>query len=188
MLWTVVFLKRDLLCALVQFASALAAALSLYGIARRMGLPRALASLCVIVFLGLPEIVLQSTSTQNDLVTAWLCAATIFFLIASAQSGNARLLAVAAIAGGLAAGTKPTAWLLLPGAAAIWLVMSWKDRTLTPRSSALALCVAALGFGCFVAPQMLRNHAATGYFVPPVGGVRVESPGLRSTAVNLIRT
>src|SRR5205085_12989 len=84
----------------------------LFAIARRLRLPRTFAAIGAIIFLGLPEIVLQATSTQNDLFTAGLSAAAIYFLLASAQSGALRLLIPAAVAAGIAAGAKPTAWLL----------------------------------------------------------------------------
>ena len=187
MLWTVVFLKRDFLCALVQFGAALGAALALFGIARRLRIPRVLAGICVLIFLGLPEIVLQATSTQNDLFTAWLCSAAIYFLLASAQSGSLRLLIPAAVAGGLACGAKPTAWLVVPGAAVLWLVASAHSRTLSVKSATAIVAAGALGFSAFVLPQMVRNRAATDHFVPLHNGVRLEHPSFQTVAANAAR-
>src|SRR5579864_5244637 len=76
-LWTVVFLGRDLLAALPQLLAAIATVGSIYVIARRLGSMRRLAAFSALLFPTLTIAALESVTTQNDLVEASLVAAAV---------------------------------------------------------------------------------------------------------------
>ncbi len=102
----------------VQLGSALACVLGIAALARRLGLAPHEAAFGALLFLTLPIVVLQASTTQNDLVVAaLLVAATVFVLGRSPAE-----LGLAALAVALALGTKVTAIYALPLLAAVVLV------------------------------------------------------------------
>jgi hypothetical protein len=89
----------------VQFAAALACAVGVFAVGRRVGLRRNEAAFGGLLFLTLPIVLLQSGGAKNDLVLAsFLVAAAVFVL------GDTRgEIALAGLATALAVGTKSTA-------------------------------------------------------------------------------
>lgn len=95
----------------VQFASALTCAVGVFALARRVGSSEREAAFGALVFLTLPTVLLQASTTKNDLVlTALLLAATVFLM------GRRRFpnLFLVALAVALALGTKVLAVFALP--------------------------------------------------------------------------
>ena len=112
-LWTVVFLRDELLANLVQWMAALATAVVAAEAALACGVSRSAALFTAFVFLTLPQVIFQATTTQNDLLVTWFALATLLYLLRSA--GHPRELGLAAVACGLALGTKNTFLLCVPG-------------------------------------------------------------------------
>ena len=100
----------------------------------------------------LPQVALQSVTTQSDLLVASFVVATAYFLL----SGGRTDLALAGLAIGLALGTKATALLALP-ALALLAVVTLRGRTL-----AIAAAWAAAGFALVGAYGYVQNLAQTG--------------------------
>jgi hypothetical protein len=96
--------RHEAFTAFVQLAAALACALAVFALARRVGLERREALFGALLFLIAPIVLLQSATTKNDLVVgAFLLAASVFVL------GDSRAeLGLAALATALAVGTKVT--------------------------------------------------------------------------------
>ena len=150
---------------LVQFAAGLGAALAASRVAAQLGAGRRGQLLTAAVLLSTPMVVLQSTSTQTDLiVAAWVgCAATL--ALSGVQKGGAgRALDVVLLgaAAGLAAATKSTG---LMGIAAV--LVFWGGARLRsgfrcfPRTAGAALVVLALALVVY-GPFMLRMQLVFG--------------------------
>jgi 4-amino-4-deoxy-L-arabinose transferase-like glycosyltransferase len=187
MLWTVVFIRSDQLAALPQYCAALGAACGAFGIARRLSIPRGLASFAALVVLGLPQIALQATSTQNDLFTAWLVASAVYFLLDFAQTRRFVSIGWAGAALGLAVGAKPTAWLFIPGLAILWWAASERGGARNLRNAGWVICAASIGVLLFAAPHWLRNRRATGTLLPQNSSARVAHVSLAGFAANVAR-
>jgi 4-amino-4-deoxy-L-arabinose transferase-like glycosyltransferase len=169
-LYTVVLLGgRDTLGALPQLLAELATALSVFGIARRLGFRRPDAAFAALVTLTLPQVALQSVTTQNDLVVASFIAAAAYFLHSATPAGAA----LAALATALALGTKATAILALPILAALALVVLPR-RALATFAAAAVVAVAAVA-----APGYARNVIHTDHLL---GSGEAQS-GYRPTAI-----
>ena len=97
MLWTMLFTNSWLITGFIQWFSALAGAVSIFGISRRLGWHRAGALFAGLVWLSLPEILLQSTTTQLDLLVGVLVVIAIDFLISGSQNRNSREIALEAL-------------------------------------------------------------------------------------------
>jgi len=151
-LWTIVFLGRDLLAALPQFVAGLATSVSVFVIARRLGYDRARSAFSALLFPTLTIVALESVTTQNDLVEASFVAAAVALAL-----GRTRVETVlAGLALGLAAGTKLTFLYAIPPLLAIGLVA-------LPRRRLAELCAAAVaGFALLGMYGYAQNVVETG--------------------------
>jgi len=77
--------------------------------------PAAILAGCAFCFL--PQPVLQSTSTQNDLICAFFVLAGVVFALRGILRSHSGELLIGAIALAIAIGTKGTAWFVMPGLA-----------------------------------------------------------------------
>lgn len=151
-LYTLALLDGDRAAALPQLAATLAIVVAIVGAARRLGYSRAASAFAGLVFASLTLVVLQSTSTQNDLVTAsFVCAAAYFV-----RSRGRAELALAGAAVGLALGTKISAWFALPIVGLLALV------SLPPRRVAALAAAGTVGALAFAGPFIALNLAHTG--------------------------
>jgi 4-amino-4-deoxy-L-arabinose transferase-like glycosyltransferase len=167
MLWQVSLLKRDTAVALVQWLSWLGSVLAIYGIARRLRAPPKGALFAALAFASFPEIVLQSTSTQNDLVTAFflLCA---FLFVAELPRAPATSILLAGTSIGLAIGTKTLALAMLPGFGIYILACLIAHEGFTLRrvlGLVLLSLVGCLALGSYFYFQNLSNY---GHVTGPV--------------------
>jgi len=110
--------RNERLAGFVQFASALAIAVGVYALARRLSLSRSEAAFGALVFLTLPIVILQASTAQNDLVAASLLMAAAVFIFGDSR----REVVLAALATALAIGTKIPAAYGLPLLGALALV------------------------------------------------------------------
>ena len=86
--------RREEAAALVQLGGALACALGVYGVSRRLRLSRSASLVGALLFLLMPIVLLPSATAKNDLVVAsFLMGAAVFLL-----GGSTRELALAGVA------------------------------------------------------------------------------------------
>ncbi len=114
LMWTMIIAGSDRFASLVQWAAAIVGALSIYGITQlgdwtpRQRLFAPLAWMCF------PEILLQSSTTQNDLFAAALCVATAYMYFLGSRRRAPVAFFIGGAAAGLAVGAKLTTVLVLP--------------------------------------------------------------------------
>ena len=102
--------RDERVASVVQFFAALACAVAVFALARRLGLAHREAAFGALLFLTLPVVLLQASTALNDLVVAApILAASVFLL-----HDTRRMLALASLATALAVGTKVTAVVALP--------------------------------------------------------------------------
>ena len=114
-LWTVLFWGSDQLTGFVQWFSALAASTAIFGIARLLGANRKYSLFAALIWLSYPAVLLQSTTTQNDLVISAFFIIMLYFLFLGLKEQKSRYLLLSGVAFGLAFGTKTTIFFTLPG-------------------------------------------------------------------------
>jgi len=108
--FTMILGRTERFAGFVQLAALLATMVAVAGIARRIGLPVRQAMFGALLFATLPVVILQSATALNDLVFGAFLACCAYFLF----TWRPVTLALAALALGLALGTKFTALLALP--------------------------------------------------------------------------
>jgi hypothetical protein len=145
---------------------------------RALGFSREASAFAMLIAGTVPMVVLQATTTQNDLITAALvgCAAALIL-----QGGN-RLLVVAGIAFGVAGGVKLTALLTIPVLILLAGLWGWRHlRTFCTASIVSLLTVGSAGYW--------RNLQHTGHLLGNgEGRLQHESDGsLSSTLITSYR-
>jgi hypothetical protein len=143
-LYTFVFLGRDLLAAVPQLLAEIAVLGAVYGCARRLLYPRSAALFAALITATLTEFALQSVTTQNDLVAAAFVATAAYFLLGRSR----RELPLVALALALAVGTKTTALFAFPALALVAFAMLPRRRVLelAAWSAAAFIAVGASGY------------------------------------------
>jgi Dolichyl-phosphate-mannose-protein mannosyltransferase len=155
-LYTLALARGDRLAALPQYLAGLACLVACYALARRVGFTRSSSLFAALLLGSLSQVVLQSTTTQNDLLVASFVAAAAVFVL----DGSRRGLALAGIAVGLAVGTKTTALFALPLLALLALGTLRRRRVLELAgfSAAGTLC-----FGSFAyVENLIHRHSLLG--------------------------
>ncbi len=129
---TLLFAHTDTFVFVVQFTAYLIATVAVYGLGRQLTLAPLYALIGAGAFATMPEVVLQSTSAQNDLVAAAFTGCAVYFIIDGLQRTRVASLALSVVALGLGVGTKPTAFLIVPGVAlgALALLWTWRGSAL----------------------------------------------------------
>jgi hypothetical protein len=122
---------RAVLFALPQYLAGLAASLSVFVAARRLGYAVSAAAFAALLFASFPLIALESTTAQNDLVAAALPAVAAALILDGAAAG----VVVAGIGLGLAPGVKLTTAFVLP----VPFALAW----LRGRAAFLRVAIAA---------------------------------------------
>jgi hypothetical protein len=161
--------RHERMAGFVQLAAALATALGVFALARRLALTRVEAAFGALLLLTLPIVVLQASTTQNDLVAASLLVAAATFLLGSSRAE----LVLAALATALAVGTKVPAAFGLPVLAAIALVAPPRSAR-TARIAALVAGGAAGAYWYFV--NLVRTGHPLGENSDPTGLVALFEP------------
>jgi hypothetical protein len=159
--WTMLLLEGDRFAALVQWLAALGCGLVVYEGARMIGYARSAAAFAAAVFLTMPQIVVQASSTFVDLPAALFVGAFAIFAIRWLRDRAAGDLVVAALALGLAVGTKGTAFLAAP---ALLLLIGAEIRRVRPSPGRLAAGAAVVAAGTLLlgGSKYIENAIETG--------------------------
>lgn len=172
-LWQLALWPAEATAGLVQLLAWAASGAAIFGIGRQLGSSAPASALAALAFMSFPAVLLQASTTQNDLLTACFLLCALFFTAeaGAAPAPGAQAL-LAGLSLGLAVGTKATALFALPGFA-LW-ALAWLDRDRVKRllrlGAACALGFALLGayfyvqnlrrFGHPSGPSRFRNSAA----------------------------
>ncbi len=177
---------------LVQFSAYAAATVAIYGVGRQLGLRPIYALIGAGAFATMPEVVLQSTSTQNDLTVAAFVICAVYFFADAIQTTRAASFVVAGAALGLAIGTKPTAFLVLPGLCVGAAAILWRSRH---GLGSTRRVVAAMAAGLLLAmllgaPWYIANKEAYGNISGPPSTIQAQEathPTLGTLSTHLLR-
>jgi hypothetical protein len=123
-LWTVLFSGNDKFAGFPQWFSAISGIITVYGLTRFLGYKKPQSALAALIWALLPEILLESTTTQNHLIAGTLFAVGIFLLFFGIRHQTRRVLFFSALAIGLSVGTHQEIFFALPGLFIASLVLS----------------------------------------------------------------
>ncbi len=163
--FTMILGRTERFAGFVQLSALVATMVAIAGIARRIGLSTRQALFGALLFATLPVVVLQSATAFNDLVFAAFLACCAYFLF----SWTRLSLALAALALGLAIGTKITALLALP-------VLALLGAFLYPRRRWPALVLVGVAGVALGSYWYLFNFAKTRHFNGSVAQASQATP------------
>lgn len=155
--WTMLMSGTDRFASLVQWSALVGLGAVTYLGARFLGFARPAALFAASLFVVLPQPVLQASTTQNDLIACFFLIAALLFASRGLRDRHTGELAVAAVALGIAVGSKGTILLALPSVVIVLVAAGLAYRPpwrLVSRGVALAVtAVAALGSFNYVLNQ-----------------------------------
>jgi 4-amino-4-deoxy-L-arabinose transferase-like glycosyltransferase len=130
-LWTVTFLKSDLLANMIQWIAYCGIGLTIYLIARILGQSQRTSILASLIYLSLPITILESSTTQNDLLVTFFTLNFFYFFHSGLRQKKQRKLFLSGMAIGLAVGAKYTIFYILPalGIASLILLRIYRAKT-----------------------------------------------------------
>jgi hypothetical protein len=171
-----VSLRNENATQLAQYWAYLTSAIAAYGIARRLGYARSSSAFGALVFALLTEVLMEATTTQNDLLLTAHLAIGLYFLAAFRDGRSERHLVIAAVAVAMALATKSSSLLALPSVAVVAAasVFGGKPHSTGAARSALVLAVAG-------AASVLLLALPSGYwqnlrrYGHPIGPVEVRA-------------
>ena len=183
MFWSVLFTRSDRLVGFVQWAAALASSLAVIGIARLNKANHFQAIFSGLIFLSLPAIVLQSTTTQNDLVICALFILSIYFFFLGMEENGLTPFVLSGIALGLGVGTKQTIFFLLPVFALV-AIMAWLVIPQTQIKKFFVWgCTSLLTFALIGSQIFISNQINFGHPFGSKAAVEQSTEMLRSESV-----
>jgi hypothetical protein len=161
--WTMLLSDGDRFAALVQLLGAIGCGLAVLWGARELGFSRSASVFAGAVFVTLPQVVVQASSTFVDVPAAMFVGAFALFLIRSIRDRDTGDLTVAALALGVALGIKGTSFLALPGIAILAGAALYAYRP--PRRFVLrSLAALAIGTVALGSSKYIENMAEVGSF------------------------
>ena len=173
--WTMLMLGTDTLANLVQWLALLGTGGAIYLAARALGFARPGSVLAALLYMAMPIPIMEATTSQNDNVAAWFPVAAIAFGLRGLRGRNRGELAIAALALGLAIGTKNTVLLTMPALAVLLAAMIYLHRP--PRRLVVdALAMAVVGVLALGTYNYVANARNTGDVFGHVDPVPRTSP------------
>jgi len=164
--WTVLMWGTDRLAGLVQWAGGLATIVTVFGMTRLMNWSRAQSAFAALIWGSFPVILLQSTTTQLDLVASAVFLPGLYYLMLAIKTGRRSAFVLAGLSLGLALGSKQTLLFLLPGLA-LFLLLQWGYWKKNPSQLAVYAASAAVFFVLLSSEIYIVNWAHFGHPLGP---------------------
>jgi 4-amino-4-deoxy-L-arabinose transferase-like glycosyltransferase len=161
MLWTVAFLKSDILANLVQWFAYCGLGFALYQATMNLGHGKTDSLLSSLVFLSLPMVVLQSISTFYDLGVTFFAITFLYFFHSGIKNKQNNRMLLSGISFGLAVGAKGTIYYMLPAIflVCIGLIIIYKPGL---RFFKRIVVYFFLGLLCFGVYNYIQNYKSYG--------------------------
>jgi len=128
-LWTISFLKDDVLVNIFCWLTYIGLGLLIFRAAQLLGYGIQAALFSALVFLSLPYVILASSSSKNDLSVAFFALAFFYFFHSGCESRCDKKLILSGIAIGLAVGTKGTIFYVAPWLFIASLIIAFSLKT-----------------------------------------------------------
>jgi 4-amino-4-deoxy-L-arabinose transferase-like glycosyltransferase len=140
----------------VQFFAYLITSSLIYLICRRVGMLQSASVVAMLIFLLSTNVLMESTTTQNDLVVLCFVASALFFFVEYLQTEQSAYALLFGAAIGLAVGTKPSALMFAPPLLVVMVGLGMAEKKLhfveMLRVCALLALTVALGVAVFAVP------------------------------------
>jgi hypothetical protein len=165
MMWSILFLKDDVLVGLTQWFSTFLLAASIFGIAVELNLPRKASGYAALIFLTFPIVALEAGTAQNDILAAAFFVCATWLTITSMRQKSKTHMIFAGLSLGLAIGTKQYVLYALPGLLLLILYLVRKEKFfsiwMTYQTWIISAAIFTLLLGSYT---YLQNYLSFGNF------------------------
>lgn len=127
-LWFLMFIKKDFLAGMVQFLSFCGSVWVLFSFLSYLKVSTERILWAVFVFSSLPAIILQSSSTQNDLVLGFALFVSLYLFMYGIREKEQKSLIFSAIALALSIGIKASVFMFLPAFGIVYVALALQNR------------------------------------------------------------
>ncbi len=187
-LWIMLFTNSDNILFLIQWSSLIIVLLVLYELLRMFDFKRSVSLLSAFVFISLNMVIFQSSSTQNDLISACFIILVVYFLMKVFKDNNIniRYIIIAGLAAGLAIGTKGYIYLFIPGVL-LFIIIFKKNSKLKWTKIAYLIFFSIAGVTLFVSYNLIENYLSFGNIFgssETINMLRVSAPDVRTFLSN----
>lgn len=181
--WNVLFLGNDRIVESVQWLGAVVAVVAVYGLARLLEASRPQALFAGLIWATFPEILLEATTTQNDLVAGTLFAAMLYLFFLGMIKKHTGMLVLSGLALALCLGTKQTLFFLVPGLGlSAGTVLLYRGRTAL-RSLILWAAAVVVSFGWVGAYVFVVNQVNFGHPLGPETAVTGQTAEINDSSL-----
>ena len=191
LLWIMIFTNSDTTVFLVQWLAFLVILLCLYKILRTLNYNRTVSFLTTFIFATFDIVILETSSTKNDLVVACFLILAFYFLIKTLKSEKVELryIIAASFSACIAFGTKGYAYLFLPGFI-IFIILFSRNNTKKLKKVLFLTLFTLVGSIAFVAYNFIQNQITFGNFLgdpSTIDEMRIINLGVKSYISNFIK-
>ena len=190
-LWPLVFIKKDFLAGMAQFISFCGSLWILSSFLSYIKVSKKRILWAVFIFASLPEIILQASSTQNDLVLGFFLFASLYLFIYGVREKEKNSIIMSAMALGISVGIKGTVFMFLPALGIIYTIISvWSEKKQFYKFLLFYVSWTILFFGLLSSYNYILNYLE---FHNPLGlesyinFFTLHAKGVKSFIANLIR-
>lgn len=181
--WTLLIFDGDRFAALVAWLALIGCGAVVYTAARMLQFARPASLFAAAVFMTLPQVVLQGSSTMTDLTGAFLVGAFALFVVRAISTQSVGDIALAALALGVGVAVKGTVFIAGPG---LLMIIIASLRYWRPSRPALLIGTAILAAGMLALGswKYIENTLDTGSPTGPAGRqeLRIHASLIESTA------
>jgi hypothetical protein len=179
---TMMMSGTDRWVASIQWLALVGIALAVFSGARLLGFAREPSAFAACLFVLLPQPVMQSTTSQNDLIEAFFMVSTAFFVVRGLRDRSRGDMAVAALALALAVGTKGTAFVAGTALAvlAVAALIAYRPPARFIAVAASQAVIALIALGCYNYVLNLRNRGGL------LGGIEGQTLDVHARLLNVL--
>ncbi len=117
LLWVYASLKSDTGFGLLQWFVGILSSILVFKTSQLISMNKRQALCSALIYITLPLIVLESSTTQNDMLVAFFVFCSVYFLMSGLKKASNEHILISSISAGIAFGTKPTFFLAVTGVA-----------------------------------------------------------------------
>ena len=189
-LWPMVFLKRDYFSQFNQYLAYLGCLFVFFTFFKYLKFSTKRILWAIFILTSLPIVILESSSTQTDLIMAFLLFCSFYLFVFGTREKNKTALIFSAISYAIALGTKNTAIFFIPVLGIIYLIVSIKESGKAFYKPLLIFLSAIIpAFIILSSYNYILNFIDYGSFLGPKPFIyrHIGTFGIKSFIVNMVK-
>ncbi|MDD5658871.1 MAG: glycosyltransferase family 39 protein [Actinomycetota bacterium] len=191
LLWIILFTGSDNIAFISQWIALIVILIALYKLLRLINLSKIVSLISALLFISFDIVILEATSTQNDLILAVFAVLSVIFMLKSLQNDKLdyRYLAVTGLTLGFMISLKGSSYIFIPGIALFIFLINRNNKIKFIKIGYLLL-FSMLGILIFASYHFIQNYIDYGNIFSPkdyTGVMSISNPDLKTFISNIFR-